>query len=48
MKNKFLRLEGGDVPQDTNKPTGDIVNVALPRELAEQLRDALTNAVGWG
>lgn len=48
MKSSFLRIKGEDAPQNTYQPTGENVNITLPRELAEQLRDALTSAVGWG
>lgn len=48
MKSSFLRIKGDSVQQDTYQPTGENVNITLPRELAEQLRDALTSAIGWG
>lgn len=46
MMDKFLRLAGETETPD--QPTGDTVTITLPRTLAEQLRDALGNALGWG
>ena len=44
MMDKYLRIEGAAPDQ----PDGDTVSITLPRAAAEQLRDALGNALGWG
>lgn len=44
MMDQYLRTEG--VAPD--QPDGDTVSITLPRTAAEQLRDALGNALGWG
>lgn len=46
MMSSFLRMEGE--PAAADKPAEDTVSITLPRDLAEQLRDALGNALGWG
>lgn len=46
MQDKYLSVGGNPAPYAA--PTGNTVSITLPRELAEQLRDALTDAVGWG
>lgn len=44
MMDKYLRTEGAAPDQHD----GDTVSITLPRAAAEQLRDALGNALGWG
>lgn len=44
MMDKYLRTDGAAPDQ----PDGDTVSITLPRAVAEQLRDALGNALGWG
>lgn len=44
MMDQYLRTEGAS----PDKPDGDTVRITLPRATAEQLRDALGNALGWG
>ena len=48
MMSSFLHVEGENSPSGTNESSGEKVNIALPRELAEQLRDALASVIGWG
>lgn len=44
MMDQYLRTEGAAPDQ----PDVDTVSITLPRAVAEQLRDALGNALGWG
>ena len=44
MMDKYLRIEGA-TPDQTD---GDPVSITMPRAVAEQLRDALGIALGWG
>lgn len=44
MMDQYLRTEGA-APDQTD---GDTVSITLLRAAAEQLRDALGNALGWG
>lgn len=46
MMDKFLFIAGD--ASGAGAAPGDTVSITLPRELAEQLRDALSDAVGWG
>lgn len=46
MQDKYLSVGGNLAPSAV--PTGNTVSITLPRELAEQLRDALTDTLGWG
>lgn len=48
MKKEFLAIGENNATKNDNQNVSDNVNVVQPRELAEQLRDALTAAVGWG
>lgn len=44
MMDKYLRTDGA-TPDQTD---GDLVSITMPRAVAEQLRDALGIALGWG
>lgn len=44
MMDQYLRTDSAAPDQ----PDGDTVSITLPRAAAEQLRDALGNALGWG
>lgn len=46
IMDKYLSVE--DAPAPSVVPSGDTVSITLPRAMAEQLRDALGSAVGWG
>jgi len=48
MMEKFVRQEEAFVAPAAPTPSEDLVNITLPRSLAEQLRDALGSVQGWG
>lgn len=46
MMDKYLSVGGNPAPSAA--PSNDTVSITLPRAAAEQLRDSLGNALGWG